>query len=185
MMVACSVIAIVMVSITGIFEIAGTQWNSQVGFSAAMQEANLAADLMSKEIGTGMQWSSSNYLVLPANTDASGNFIPSSNGSSTVVYAAGTAVQYYLSNTNGTAGSGTYLWRRTNTGLFGSWVPDTTWSFQPGSTTMPRYPNVSALSFSNPNNTNLVQLSVTVSYPENGKTYSYTATRNVFLTYHN
>jgi prepilin-type N-terminal cleavage/methylation domain-containing protein len=184
LMVACSIVAIVLVSVIGIFGFAVRQWNYQIGTSTAMEEANLAADMMSKEISTGVQWTS-NTLVLPANTDSAGNYVPASANGSKVVYASGTEVEYYLSNSTGTATSGTDLWRMA-TNSFSLWKSDTVWSCLPGGVNSgPKFPNVTGLSILQGASANNITLSVTVSFPENGQLYAHTATRNVYLSNHN
>lgn len=207
MMIALSVVALVLAAVLGIFNSSTRLWNAQAGRSKSLLTANLAMEMMAKDIGSAVSVQndsngSPTIFILPATMDASGNATPTlSNG--TPAYAPGTQVQFYLSNAQGTAKSGTNLWRQTappptqSGGLLGGLLsgllggsgtvstPDQTWSLQPGGR-IAKYPNVTALSFSTaglPANT--VQITLTVAVKEGGQTSSYTVKRNVYLANHN
>ncbi len=192
MMVACSVAAIVLLSVVGIFGLAVRQSNTQVTRSQAMIEANQAADAMAAEIATGASWSSGT-LTLPAPPAGSttggggggllGGLLGLGGGGGSS--PSGTQVQYFLGNWKGKAGGGGVLWRQ-YLPSGGSWTLDNAWSCLPGGPIKggnDKYPNVTSLSFSSAT-ANIVQLSVTVSSTQNGQTSSYTATRNVYLSCH-
>ena len=165
-----------------------------------MEEANLAMELMCKDIGNAGATSNDSsgapsIFVMPGNTDSTGNYVPSSSGT----YTTGTLVQFYLSNWKGTAPTGTTLWRQTGvtttsggllgTGLLGgsttTWTPDAAWSQAPGGQ-VGKFPDVSALSFTTTGlPINAVQVSLTVTTKEGGQSSSYTDTRIVYLQNHN
>ena len=201
MLIAMSVVSCVLIAVLNVFNFSTRLWNNQVGNSKSMAEANLAMELICKEIGSAVSYqndSSGNpsIFTLPANTDASGNYIPISQSGS-LTYASGVPVQFYLGDKTGRIkSSGTQnvgLWRQTaqSGGLLGGllggliWTPDTNWSYYPGGSNL-KYPYFSALIFTTtgmPANT--VQVTLTVTTHEGGQASSYTLTRDVYLTNHN
>lgn len=207
MLIAMSVLSVVLLAVLNVLNFSKSAWNNQVGRSEAISEANLAVEMMSKEIGNAVSYQTDSnnapsIFILPANTDANGNYVPALQSGS-LGYAAGTPVQFYLSDKNGTASTGTTLWRQTSstttttsggllgTGLLGgtttttTWTPDAAWSQLPGGKAG-KFPDVTALAFRTaglPANT--VQVSVTVTIKEGGQSSRYTVTRNVYLANHN
>ena len=199
-MVTVTVSAVVMVALTTLLGGVTREWGTQVSRGRAVQAANLAMGKLAKELRSAVLFQAvdgtkTNTFTMPANTDASGNFIPAWNRTY-LRYASGYRVHYYLSDLTGLAATGTVLWRETNPLSSGSagWIPDVT-SLAPGSLTAGGaltasargcVDSVTALTFTtSPAKPNTVQVSLTVSCVEGKVSTPYTLTRSIYLGNHN
>lgn len=197
MLIAMSVVSVVLIAVLNVFNVSQRLFDKQVGRSESIAEANLAMDLMCKEISSsiiyGTDVNGDIYFIPPATTDASGNYLPIRFGG-VLFYYGTTAVKFYPSDAGGgnwgsntgDSSTGTYLWRSTTTKLNGNpkWQADDAWSTQPGGQT-PKFPNISSLVFTTaglPANT--IQVSLTVKTKEGGQSSNYTVTRIVYLQNH-
>src|SRR5437764_13988833 len=86
-LLAVSIMSGVLVGVLGILNLGLRRWNTQAGHSLAMQEANIAMERMCKDIRSAISFNTVtvgsnvvNNFVLPANTDAAGNYIPQRSG---------------------------------------------------------------------------------------------------------
>ncbi|HZO89759.1 MAG TPA: prepilin-type N-terminal cleavage/methylation domain-containing protein [Chthonomonadaceae bacterium] len=181
--------AVVLVPVLLIFATLSGQWARQISRSKAIQEANLAVDGMAKEIREAISFlpydaatNTANVFTLPANRDASGNYVPAwQNG--TLQYQPGTQVSFYLANARGNAG-GPNLWRQYKL-PGGNWTADAAWSLLPGSS-VPRIGDVQSLSFDATGTPpNVVRLTLTVAVTEGIRTWTYTVRRDVYMAHHN
>ncbi len=189
MLVAMSVLGLVLIPILGILNFSTHQFGSQTGRAKTILLANQAMNAMCSEIGqatsTGTDTYGRLYFVMPNTGSAQTGFIPTLlNG--VLSYSSGNYVQFYLSNQNGQASSGQFLWRQTLAPDMKG-TPDTVWSLlRGGASAPPRFPSVTALSFTTtgmPANT--VRVSLTMADKEGGQTSSYTVSRSVYLSNHN
>ena len=190
LLVIMSVVATLLFSILAIFRRINAQWSGQVSRSRAILQANLGMDRMANEMSQAVVFnlfdaSKTNTFALPADTDASGNYVPTWSGS-TLQYNAGGRAQYYLAGPDGSS-AGNILWRRATPKPNGNsgWVSDTAWSMVSPTSTHGRVENVASLVFVPFPLTNTVFISLKVSGIENQTTYSYTVTRTVYMTNHN
>ena len=187
LLITLTVGSMVLCSIVSIFTTITRQWNAQVSRSVATQNANLAMDVMVKEIRQSLQYKdradgSQDYFELPADKDAQGNYTRVLSAGN-FVYRGGTKFIFYLSNRTGSmTASGNVLWRaqRPSGPTF---TPDSKWSLLPGSS-VGRFENVSNLSFTKIGN-DAVRVRLTVTAKEGKKTSSYSVQRHVYLANHN
>jgi prepilin-type N-terminal cleavage/methylation domain-containing protein len=200
LMVTIAVSSVVMVALTLLLGTVTHQWSGQVSRGRAIQIANFAMSQISREargavLFQAVDGTKTCTFTMPANTDASGNFVPVWNRTF-LRYAAGYRVHYYLSDLTGVAGSGSVLWRETNPLSSGSagWVQDSAWSLVPGSlvggvltsSARGKMDNITALTFSTTiTKPNTVQASITVSFQEGKTTSAYTLARTIYLGNHN
>lgn len=92
------------------------------------------------EVRTSTSGKSLYTFILPANTDAGGNYTPVRT-STGLTYQEGRQVQYYLSDATGSpTANGNILWRATAPAGSTAFTPDTTWSMR--NSTQPRYPTL-------------------------------------------
>jgi len=193
LLVAMTVSVIVLAPILAIINQVSRQWNRQVGLSRAVDVANLSLSLMDKELRSAVLYHATDgtktcTFSLPANTDGSGHYVPAWSGGS-LSFQSGVRVHYYLSDTTGTAGTGTVLWREYNPNPSGDagWVQDASWSLLPGSNpAQGKLSGVSSLTFTTtgmPANT--VRVTLTVADTENHQISTYSLQRDVYLSNHN
>ena len=201
LLVTMSVSGLVLIAVLGIFGFSTRQLGTQTGRGETMLTANQAMNAMCKEIGQavslGYDQNGDLYFLMPATTDAQGNAQPTLLGGLLGYSTSATAVKFYPSdNTGTTQGSNTStgqtgltaLWRATTTKLNGNpkWRSDATWSQMPNSVAMPKYPDVTSLTFvpwGNPQNA--VHVTLTIADKEGSQTSSYTVSRFVYLSNHN
>lgn len=186
MLIAMSVVSFVLLAVVSVLTSSQRLWNNEVGNAKSMQEANLAMDLICQEASQAVSTGTDNYgkfyFVMPK-TDAQGNVLLTLIGGLLGATAGPTGAEFYTSNANGTANSGTILWRA-NVASDGKTTPDAVWSKLPGNTLL-KFPGVTALTYTTtglPANT--VQISLTVTTKEGGQSSSYTDTRIVYLSNH-
>lgn len=183
LLVAMSVSGLVLIAVLGIFGFTSRQLGAQTAHAQTILLANQAMNAMTHDIHNSISVQNDangnpTEFILPADTDAFGNYIPSTPKKGTYGYQPGSALAYQLSDTTGNAVGGTNLWRYQyqqkgggggllggllgvvggllGGGPGGSWVPDTAWSLMPtgpskppkAAVTLTKYPNVSALTFS-------------------------------------
>ncbi len=193
LLIAGSVSSVVLTAVLLIFTSLYSQWAFQVSRAKAIQEANLAIDLLAAQIRPAIyclsaSGSHTNVFQYPANTDANGNYVPAWNGI-WFDYIPGSRCDFYLSNSSGISSKrGTLLWREYTLNSYGNsgWTADSAWSLLPGSTTMGRMGDIVALSFSTSGKpANVVNVSVTVQVTEKSTTSTYTASRDVYMENHN
>ncbi len=190
-LVTLTVVSMVLASVLGVFQAIMRQWNGQVSRSRATQDANLAMDLMVKEIGVSLKYKDfatdgkTDYFELPADKDAQGNYTRVLTAGQ-FIYRGGVKYRFYLSDTTGSASaSGNILWRAVR-GSSQTYTPDSKWSLLPGSNpARGRIENVSNLSFVNIGSDYLVRVKLTVTAREGKKTFSHTVQRDVYCQNHN
>ena len=196
MMVVVAVSALVLTAILNIFGAVTRQWGTQMSRSNALQAANLALDLMAKEIHEAMSYTpgggslpQTDIFALPANTDADGNYVPTLSGG-TLAYRTGGQFRFYLGDKNGGTllGSGTCLWRESKgTGILSTWTKDEAWSLLPGgSAAGPKVCDVTSLAFSTDEAApHTVRVTLTVEVKEGHQATPVTLQRDVYLSHHN
>ena len=192
LLVAISISGIVLLAVSGIFLGIQRQWAYSATRGKAVEAAEIALDQIATDIRNAIALQAVDgtktfTFSLPANMDAQGNYVPARVGPS-IQYVAGSRIHYYLSDSTGAAGTGTMLWRETNSLPSGNsgWTADSAWSLAAGSGSKTKYNNVSALTFTTAGlPTNVVQVSVTVQVTEGQQTYTLTLQRSVYLSNHN
>ena len=208
-LIVMAVISTLLYAILGIFGGIGRQWNAQASRSKAIESANLGIDKIAQEISDANSFNLidgvlTNTFTLPKDIDASGEYIPVWSGS-TLIYNAGSRVQFYLAAADGVS-AGNILWRRyfdTSGGTgnkakkkgkpkhggavaYGGWVSDLDWSLNSGSVTHGQVENVTSLIFLQPVGiANVVTIQLTVAWPEGPTTATYTVQRDVYMVNHN
>jgi len=191
-LVALSLCSAVLIAVSGIFLGIQKQWAFSATRGKAVEAAELALDQIATDARNSIAFmavdgTKTNTFSLPNSTDAQGNYLPS-RVSSALQYVAGSRVHYYLSDATGTAGTGTMLWRETNSAPTGNtgWTADSAWSLAAGTGSKTKYNNISALAFSTsgmPANT--IKVTITVQTTEGGQTYTLSLQRSVYLANHN
>ncbi|HLJ55542.1 MAG TPA: hypothetical protein VKT77_10935 [Chthonomonadaceae bacterium] len=192
LLVALGLSGVVIIAVSGIFMGIQKQWSFSSTRARAVESGEMALDQVCSDIRNAISLqavdgSKTNTFSLPNATDTAGNYVPA-RVSSTLQYVAGSRIHYYLSDSTGTAGSGTMLWRETNSAPSGNtgWTPDSTWSLVTTSGSKARYNNISNIAFSTSGlPSNIVQVSITILTTEGTQTYSLTLTRSVYLVDHN
>lgn len=192
LLLAAVITAVILVPILGIFGSVGRQWSGHVSKSEAVQQANLAADVITNETKDAMAFSAAgdgptrpNVFTMPQ-TDSSGNIVTSLVNGVLTLFQPGTKVRYYLSdNTGSITATGTVLWREYEpTGL--SWVTDTVFSLLGGgSQPRARLGNISSLTFATDSTPNTVIVTIGSTFTESKSTNTFTVQRRIYLSNHN
>lgn len=192
LMVSIGLTGLVLIAVSGILMGIQRQWAFSASRGKAVEMAEIALDQIASDVRNSIGFlavdgTTTNTFSLPNSMDTGGNYVPARVGS-VLQYVAGSRIRYYLSDTTGAAGSGTYLWRQTNSAPTGNagWTADSAWSLAAGSGSKPKYSSISALSFTTSGMpANVVLITVTVQVTEGTQTYTLTLQRSVYLSNHN
>ena len=191
-LVVVSISSFVLIAVSGIFVGIQKQWAYGVIRGKAVEAGEMALDQVAADVRSCIAYQAvdgtkTNTFTLPANTDAQGNYVPA-RVSSVLQYVAGSRIRYYLSDSTGAAGSGTILWRETNSSPSGNagWTADSAWSLVSSAGSKTRYNNVQSIAFTTSGlPANMVQITLTVQVFEGGQSYSLPLQRSIFLSNHN
>ncbi len=192
LMVSIGLTGLVLIAVSGILMGIQRQWVFSSTRAKAVETGEIALDQMASDVRNGITFlavdgAKTNTFSLPNTVDSSGNYIPARVGT-LLQYVAGSRIRYYLSDSTGTAGTGTMLWRQTNSAPTGDagWTADSAWSLAAGSGSKTKYNNISALTFTTSGMpANVVLISVTVQVTEGTQVYTLSLQRSVYLSNHN
>jgi prepilin-type N-terminal cleavage/methylation domain-containing protein len=195
LLVAMSVSGLVLIGVLGIFGFSTRQLGTQTGRAQTQVLGNQAMNAICKEIGQAISVGNDpsgnpTEFIMPSVNPGTGGLLGALVGG-VLNYTPGSQTRFYLSDTSGSVQGGTCLWRSTATNVAGNslglFTPDSVWSLLPGgSPALPKFPNVTALTFSTtgmPSNT--VKVTLTMADKEGSQTSSYTVSRIVYLSNHN
>lgn len=192
LMVAMSITGSVLIAVSGIFVGIQKQWAYSASRGRAVETAQLALDQIGNDVRGGISFQAvdgtkTNTFSLPNSTDSSGSYVPARVGT-LLQYVSGSRIRYYLSDATGAAGTGTILWRQTNSSPTGDpgWTADTSWSLTAGTGSKSKYNNISALTFSTSGMpANVVLITVTAQVTEGTQVFTLALQRSVVLSNHN